>query len=64
MSTYVVLMVEGEPTAINMDRIDRVVHDLKGSTDNLDFYFNRTEKYTVENMTLDDLLHEVIKHEL
>lgn len=64
MSTYVVLMVEGEPTAINMDRIDRVVHDRKGGTDNLDFYFNRTEKYTVENMTLDDLLHEVIKHEL
>ena len=64
MSTYVALVVDGEPTAINMDKVDKVVHSKQGDKDNLDFYFNKTYKITVEDITLEQLFHDVIHHKL
>jgi hypothetical protein len=62
--SFVVLEVEGEITAINLDRVDRIVHSLKAGKDNLDFYFNRTEKYTVEDITLEHILHDLPTYKL
>jgi hypothetical protein len=64
MSTYVVLMVDGEPTAINMNKVDKVVHSTRGGKDNLDFYFDKTYKIIVEDLTIEQLVHDVIQHEL
>jgi len=64
MSTYVVLVVNGEPTAINMDRVDKVVHSKQEGQDNLDFYFNEHDMITVEDITLEQLFHNVLKRKL
>ena len=64
MSTYVALVVDGEPTAINMDKVDKVVHSKKGDQDNLDFYFNEHDMITVEDITLEQLFHNVLQRKL
>jgi hypothetical protein len=57
--SFVVLEVEGEITALNLSKVDRVVHTLIDGKDSLDFYFSRTEKYTVKDITIDQIIHDL-----
>ena len=61
---YVVVDLEGEITALNLNQVQRIVHETKGGTENLEVYFDKKEKYTIKDMTMDQFLHDLPRYRI